>query len=444
MSKSNSTNLSLFAAIIININIMLGAGIFINTAILAKQAGSLASAVYGLVGILLLPLILAIAKLMRYHKGESTFYHFGKSISPFFGFLSSWSYFIAKLASCGLGIHVCMAFFQKIFPLLATFNTLTLDSLTVLFFIFLNLINLRTGQAIHFTFIILKLVPTLFAILTGAYLFSGEYFTKASFLFKGIPSSVPLVLYAFTGFEASCSLSQSIRNPEKNGPKAIFISYAIVVSLVMLFQFFFFGSLGMTLGKLPNGYLGAFPLLLTKLFGASYNKIKNILEVIMHIGIASSSLGSSYAIMYSNNWNLYTLAQANHVVAKKTLTSLNKFSVPYAGIFVQAFFVLTFLFITGGFQVPLQQVGALGAAIAYTFSTLALWFITYKETKTFQMLPILSLASCGLLLSSFVWSVVTNGLSFLLFGYLVLLSLGSLMFFYKHKTHNKLEIYEHI
>ena len=54
---SRSQKLSLFSAILININIMLGSGIFINTAVLTQQAGSLGALVYPIVGLLLFPLL---------------------------------------------------------------------------------------------------------------------------------------------------------------------------------------------------------------------------------------------------------------------------------------------------------------------------------------------------------------------------------------------------
>ena len=59
----SSHKLSLLSAILININIMLGSGIFINTVLLTKQAGSLGALVILLLRFLLLPLILAIGQL---------------------------------------------------------------------------------------------------------------------------------------------------------------------------------------------------------------------------------------------------------------------------------------------------------------------------------------------------------------------------------------------
>ena len=107
-----SHKLSLLSAILINMNIMLGSGIFINTVVLTKQAGSLGALAYLAVAVLLLPLIMAIAQLLHYHHEAGTFYDFGKSVSPFFGSLSSWSYFTAKLCTCALGVHVCLLFYS--------------------------------------------------------------------------------------------------------------------------------------------------------------------------------------------------------------------------------------------------------------------------------------------------------------------------------------------
>jgi len=103
---------------------MMGAGIFINTVELSKRAGLLSSFMYPLIGILILPLILAIAKLIQLHPSGGFYVFAQKEISPFVGFLSTWSYFIAKLASASLMIHVAMSLITQIFPTLLNFGSL--------------------------------------------------------------------------------------------------------------------------------------------------------------------------------------------------------------------------------------------------------------------------------------------------------------------------------
>lgn len=434
--------LSLFAAIFININIMLGTGFFINTVVLAREAGSLSPVVYLLVATLLLPLIVTMATLIKLTPHSGTIYDFGRHVSPFFGFMSSWAYFTAKLTSTALGIHVCLSFIQKIFPVLQAISIIKLDIAAIVLFTLLNLLNLRIGKQIQFAFICLKVIPIVFVILTGLYLFNGAHFTPDTFVWTGVPLSVPLVLYVFTGFEASCSLSTHIADAERNGPRAIFISYGIAVAIVFLYQFFFYGSLGMYLGTLAGGYLDMFPALF-KVLAHNAVILKASLLPLFYLAIASSSLGSAYGIMFSNSWNLYTLAHNNHTFGKELFTRFNQHGVPYASVLVEGLLAITYLLITQGYQIPLQQVSSLGATIAYTFSSIALLVLCYRK-RTSVIVPILSLISCSCFLASFIWTVAVQGPTILLLVFIGLLIFGSFMFYRQHHIEEPLERFEKI
>lgn len=78
--------LSLGTAILVNVNIMMGAGLFLNTVVLSQRAGMLGCFSYILIGLLLLPLIASITTLISMHP-DGGFYTFGaKEINPFAGF----------------------------------------------------------------------------------------------------------------------------------------------------------------------------------------------------------------------------------------------------------------------------------------------------------------------------------------------------------------------
>ena len=162
--------LSLPTAILININIMLGAGIFINTALLAQGAGALGFLSYGTIGILLLPLILSIAALVKLHPSGGFYIFARREINPFFGFLSAWAYFTGKLASAAIMMHTSVLILQLFFPLLAAINPLIIDFTLLTLFISLNMLNMKAGSRIQATFTSLKATALLFAIITGFYL----------------------------------------------------------------------------------------------------------------------------------------------------------------------------------------------------------------------------------------------------------------------------------
>lgn len=417
--------ISLPTAILININIMLGAGIFINTPTLAQRAGVLGAFLYLLVGVLMLPLILSIAQLLkRYPAGG--FYTFGQQVNPFVGFLSGWSYFTSKLASCMVMIHVSVTLIQSIFPLLRTIHPFILDFFIVGFFTALNLLNIKAGSTIQKMFIGFKTFPIIFAISTGIFLLQSENFSYSNVKWEGIQSSLPLVVYAVIGFEAACSMSGKIKDAHKNAPLAVLISFGIVIIIAMSYQMIFYGALGQQLEQCA-GHCDTFPALLNKLFGDTLFARK--FEGILHLAIASSTLGAAYGIIFSNSWNLHILAQNDHLWLSKFFKAFNKNQIPYACVIIEGLICLIYLLVSQGVLIPLQQIGALGCVISYTLSVVALLYAIKSQSSTDinRWIPRLALVSCAILMIACIRSFFVNGMSSLVI-YSILLIFGLGMF----------------
>jgi amino acid transporter len=399
MSSNQTQNykLSLPSAILININIMLGAGIFINTSTLAQRAGNWSPLMYVLVGILMLPLILSIAQLLRLHPSGGFYTFAQKEIGPFFGFLSGWSYFTAKLASCMLMIHVSVTLLQKIFPVLAFVHPFVVDICIISLFCLLNLLNVKAGTAIQKMFIGFKTFPIFFAIASGLFLLQGDSYTPSHTIGEAVSSSLPLVIYAVIGFEAACSLSCQIKNAEKNAPLAVLISFGVVICIATLYQAVFYGALGNHLG-LCNGHCEIFPSLVVKLMGDT--ALAHKLEGVLHLAIASSTLGAAYGILFSNSWNLHTLAQNRHLWFSGLISRLNSNAIPFVCIIIEGLICLVYLGVSQGVLIPLQQIGALGCVISYTFSVVALLYARKRDPNLAIgfWIPCLGLASCSLLI----------------------------------------------
>ncbi|UNE35833.1 APC family permease [Vermiphilus pyriformis] len=434
-----SKKLSLSSAVLININVMLGSGIFINTVELVKRAGGLGFVAYIIIAIMMLPLIACIAKLVQLYP-VGGFYAFGTSqLGSLVGFLGTWAYTVAKLASPTLMIHASMSLCQQILPVLQYINIYILDVCILSLFIGLNMFDIKTGSSIQKIFLGLKIVPISFAILASLYIISGGIYHIPVPLWSGIPLALPLVLYAATGFESTAALSSKIENPSVNGPRAIFISYAIVMFFAIIYQFLFYSAVGNFLADQVS-YLGAFPSLLKLL--PSFESIAHATQIVLNLTIASSALGGSYGILYSNTWNINTLAHAGHLYRSDILTRLNKHHIPYYAVLLQGLICLGYLGITGGYQVPLQQTSAFGCIIAYTISALALIRAVY--TKKADGFPA-SIAYAGLLVCSIlagvsIYNFMINGTySLLLMAILLIAGIG--MYFHsRSKNRIKREI----
>lgn len=438
---TKESTLSLKTAILININIMLGTGIFANTVKLAKFSEALSVLSYIIMGFLMLPLVLSMAKLTEIYPDGGFYAYCKNEISTFAGFFASWGYLLGKLASGSLMTHVSLTLIQKLIPGLGSINIFTIEIVVISIFVLLNMLNIKSGGNIQTGFTVLKLVPILFGILFGLFLFDPSNFASANRIWEGVPATLPLLFYAAMGFEAACVLSSKIENPSKNAPKAIIISYLIAISVMTVYQLVFYGALGTILSSITQTpeYLQTFPVFLQKLL-PNMPTLALYLKAILHLAIAASALGGSYGIMFSNTWNLHTLAKNNHTFFSKFFTRFNKHSIPFACVIFIGFMFLVYLYISGGDQMILQPTAVLGTIFAFTLSVVALIIAKYKHKKTDIniLIPLFSLFACGLLAYKCIGMLISGGLSSMLIFFTILMILGLSMYFITNKSSQKL------
>ena len=394
MSTKNNT-ISLFSAVIINANIIIGSGVFINTAELARRAGLLGGLSYLFVGFLLLPLILSFVKLIEMYPSGGFYAYCSTAIHPLVGFINTWCYFFAKLSSATLSIHIFTLLVQKTFPALTCIDTLIFDIAILALLLGLNMLNVRTGSKIQNWIMLFKLFPLFFVIVSGIFLLQGSNIAPIHQLWSGIPSSIPLVLHALLGFEVACAISRNLENPKVDGPRAIIISYGLVIVLFIIYQTLFYGILGADLAA-QTDYRGAFPLLISK-FGIS-DYARNILGHMIHLAIATSALSAAFGIIFANMWNLYSLAELRHIIAPAGIMQRNRFNVPFMCVLAQGMIMLTYLLVMCGKTTTFQQLSSFGATITYALSIWGL-LATYQQHKHSLIIPILGLINCAILLS---------------------------------------------
>jgi APA family basic amino acid/polyamine antiporter len=356
------------------------------------------------------------------------FYTFGKEeINPLSGFISCWSYFIAKLASGTILLHTAVLILQQVIPALAGIDPLALDSAILALFIALNMFDVSIGSAIQGLFLFLKALPIFAVIGIGVSFFKTEHVQASNQLWEGIPTALPLVIFAMTGFESACSISSKIRNARVNAPRAVFISYAIMMSLVVSYQCAVYGLFGPQLGHLSS-YREMFPALFNLTLPGS-PAAASTLATLFNSAIACSAMGASYGILFSNAWNLHTLAANGHLLGSSLLTKLNRYKIPFYCILIEGSIFLIYMAITRGDQIALQQVSALGTVLAYTVSVIALLRakIVHKRSDLPLWISLLGAVNCMILIAACIRGLILNGI-YALYGFAFLLLIGISMF----------------
>ena len=423
-NSANNHKLSFFVVVLMNINVTLGTGLFINTVLLSKHAGAIGGFTYALIGIWLLPLILTFTNMLRLYPIGGIYTFAKEGISPLAGFISTWTYFIGKLASATLAIHVAMSLLQTIIPTLRIVPVIALDIGIIITYTLLNLLNFKQGSKIQVVFTSLKLVPIIFIIASGLFVINPGNFASAHFVWEGLSSTIPLALFGFYGFESACNIALLIENPEKNASRAVITSHLLTTVITTLFQTLFYGSLGSLLASQAN-FLGAYPAFITT--HISHNLyFSNILIAFMHIAIASSALGSSYGIIYGNAWNLYNLAKHKQIYFANLLSRLSKNNIAPWCIITEAIICLVYLLTTQGNQLYLQHIAVLALTICFTITSYA-YFAECKRRRKSILTAISSLAICLILLGISMKSFIYNQLLLALVFYAIIVIAGIIM-----------------
>jgi len=430
--------LSLFSAIFINLNIIIGAGLFINSYDIVTKSGAAGFLLYPAVGLCMLPLIAIMGKMSGMFP-TGGLYAFGNSSSPFLGFLSCWSYFFGKTASCTVMISVGSAMLQQLIPGANSLHPIAMFLIILSIFTLLNLQNMKVGMMVQSFFLTSKCIPVLFVIVAGIMLFDTSFITIDSLISSNLAVNVPIVLYCFAGFESACSLSRNIENPTVNGPKAIYYSFGIIIILYGIFQGFVYMNVHNAIATMTS-YKDIYPSIAHKLFNSEL--IANKMSTLLNFAIGSSALGGAYGIMFANSWNLYTLAENDHTFGSKIITQLNKHETPWVAVLAQSAICLMYLLTNQSTVMNLRQTTALGMIIAYTVSSFAYYQLLKKTggTKIDMIISQAAFATCMLFVLSCANSFFETGLT-PLFIFIIILIAGCTMFVYKNKK-NRSTIYK--
>lgn len=237
----NSTaHISLPMAIIIGINAIVGASIFLAPATLQIVAGPAALITYSLVSVAALFMALALARVATLYPEKGAFYTYAKTWGGHtWGVIAMLSYTVGLIIALGLIARATGSFLHIYIPGITPIH---LAIVLVLFLVAANMAGAliaKTGQII---LMILTYVPII--LITLLCFLKADFTNLTPFVPYGwmsILRSVPLVVFGFFGMEVIPSLFSEIKNPERNAPRAIVwtvllvgVTYIVFASSIFL------------------------------------------------------------------------------------------------------------------------------------------------------------------------------------------------------------------
>ena len=367
------SNFPLWLVIIMNLNVMIGAGIFVNIVPLTELAGSFGFLSYFAVACVILPLVLVVAQFGKlYSDTEGGLYVYSKEgLGKNAAIVSSLSYFLAKTVSSCILINTIVVYLYSIIPALESIPVSHFRFFVLVFLIWLNLLGLRFGSKVQLGFVIIKIMPIVLVVISGFFIFNFKYFSLGDFSLSNFSASLPIALYALIGFETCCAIGHAVKSPEKNMSRAVISSFFVVAIIYMSFQGMLFGGVGkgLLMAKTPMG------LFFVRLFGNS-PFLQYYISKILSLFVMFSIIGACYGMIFSNSWNAYIITKDADV---KFFNKLNSHGIPIYSVLLQ--FLLIFFFLSMNMNIiAMTFITVFGVVISYILSTVSLLKL-YKDKK---------------------------------------------------------------
>ncbi|MDQ5940281.1 MAG: basic amino acid/polyamine antiporter, family [Candidatus Dependentiae bacterium] len=360
--------IGLWSAVLININVIVGSGIFVNLHPLTAALGSGSFVVYLIAALFLLPVVTVLALLARQHPESGGLYVYTKTyLNPFVGFLGGWAYFVGKAISAGFMASMLMLVAKEALPVLHAVPHILLVAGLLLFLVGANVIGASLQGRVQWAFVAAKVIPV--ASVVALLVWRGPQ-VPVSFDFvtgDSLAAVVPIAVFAMVGFEVTSTIAHLFVRPEYTIIRAFIIGFLAVTALLSLFQ----GAVSLLL---PASALAiGLPAAQLSSVAAAYLPTFASFSWLMTICVYLSMLGGTFGILTSNCWNMHRLAAQGHVPGGRWLTKLTAGQVPWVSLLVEVGICVLGVAISSK-QIPLQKMSVLGVVFAFFCAMLAAWF----------------------------------------------------------------------
>ena len=331
--------LTFFDVTNITIGSIVGADIYIASAITAGMIGPFALVVWVIAGALAIVLALVLAYCSSYvPKVGGPFAYVSEAFNDFWGFLTGWCLWIAELIALPV-FAIAFVNYLGYFVHLNTAEKVLIKGGFLLTMTLLNIVGVKAAGTINDVLTILKLAPLLLLMFSGfAYLALNPDTLKANYVpftplgIGQIQTAVVLIFWAYDGFELSTIPASEVKDPGRTIPRAIVAGIISVTLFYLATNFVVYGTVNWKdLGTSST------PLVLagTAILGTAG-------AVIMSLGALISVSGSDESDMLASARLSYAMSVDG--LFPKSFSSIHpKFGTPYIALAVQglAAFVLS-------------------------------------------------------------------------------------------------------
>ena len=389
--------LGLFDVTNITVGSIIGADIYVASAITAGLIGPFALVVWVVAGLMAAVLALVFAYSSHYVSTVGgPFAYVSEAYNDFWGFLAGWSLWIAEMVALPV-FAIAFVNYLKYFIDLNTWQEILIKAGFLCVLTLVNVVGVKAAGIVNDVLTLLKLAPLVLLVIAGVVYLGFHVHSLHENLVpltpKGLGAfgeSLVLIFWAYVGFELTSILSSEVRDPTRTIPRGIVIGITVVALFYLLTNFVVYGAVNWN--DLANT---ATPLVST---GALI--LGSVGAVIMGIGALVSVSGSDESDMLATARLSYAMA-ADGLFPKAFAKLHGQYGTPSMALAVQG--ILAFLLSIFSGIPKLISFSVFNLGFAFLLTCLALLVLQWRHgvTRWYQrIVPILGITICGYLLYS--------------------------------------------
>ncbi|MFD1315509.1 APC family permease [Namhaeicola litoreus] len=229
------------------INGIIGAGIFGLPAKIYALSGFWSLAAMVLCAAIIFCVVLVFAEVSSQFKNTGGPYlYVYQTLGPLFGFFVGWLLFISRIATYAALVNLLvtyLSFFSHVFE--QTYVRILTIALVTFFLFLLNYRGVKNAKLASNLLTITKLSALFLFIAVGIFYIDKDLILRHREIpsISNLSSSILVLVFAFTGFEAILVNTGEVKNPKKTIPFALVVSIIIVATFYLLIQFVCMGTL---------------------------------------------------------------------------------------------------------------------------------------------------------------------------------------------------------
>jgi amino acid transporter len=405
---NTSPQMSLIGAILMNVNLMIGASAFMAPGFMTQYAGTASFYGWLFAGALFFPIVWCIAQITEYFPGQGSFYSYSSNtISRTAGFLSGWMYFLGYVSIGSLQLMSLTTIVTQAcsIPLIQAFPIAAGIALVII----LGMLSLRSiGLIDHIQSMatLYKLTPLLIGIISLVFYFSPS---ATPSIFSASPlvliPTIPMAIFGFWGFEGICSISHLIKDSKKNTRRAIFIGFICTILIYTLFHLSLLAIMGAE-GLKTHGAIN-----FVQYLNISSPLIVKLLSAVTMSAIIVAHINAIFGGIVANSAMLCTMAEDKLLFAAPFFASrLGSTGRPLGAIIAHCAGIIFCITCVASSNV-LNALANLGILISFIFTICALIIRTQRDTLSYTqkttslIVSLLGLAS-SCILSYYSWQII--------------------------------------